>query len=58
MFCVGKKLFEIFFDVIVMLNDDNIVVVKGLKGELICMFYFDMEIKVEDNVFIVICFFD
>lgn len=57
MLCVGKKFLEFLVGVIVM-NESNIVIVKGLKGELICIFYFEIEIKVEDNVLVVNCFSD
>lgn len=58
MFCIGKKIFEIFVGVIIIVVEDNIVIVKGFKGELICIFNVDMFIKIEENILIVECLFE
>ncbi len=46
---IGKKPIEIPSGVTVTVNDDNVVTVKGPKGELNQQLSKDMEIKIEDN---------
>ncbi|MCU9594046.1 50S ribosomal protein L6 [Caldibacillus thermolactis] len=47
---IGKKPIEIPSGVTVTVNDDNVVTVKGPKGELTREFNKDMNISIEDNV--------
>ena len=47
---IGKKPIEIPAGVTVTVNDDNVVTVKGPKGELTREFNKDMNISIEDNV--------
>lgn len=57
MFCIGCKLIIVLSGVDIIL-DNIVIMVKGLKGILICEFYKDMKVIVENNEIIVVCFFD
>lgn len=57
MLCIGNKVIVLFVGVEI-INNDNVVIVKGFKGEFICEFLKDIEICVEGIEVIFYCLND